>query len=110
MFVLCFSYFKAAFGLVQASRDNNKVHNSGNNTFSPSINELEDSVKLRREKEFHAVKFHSLESFGESFLQITIQVYFMFLLVILGTGTVIAGVNAEDFFYDICKFHAFLYL
>ena len=60
---------------------------------------------MKREKEFHAIKLHSLESHGQSFFQIIIQIYFLFLLLILGTGTVIAGVSAEKFFQDICKLY-----
>jgi hypothetical protein len=59
---------------------------------------------MKREKEFHAIKLHSLESYAQSFFQIIIQVYFLFLLLLLGTGTVIAGVSAEKFFQDICKY------
>ena len=59
---------------------------------------------MKREKEFHAIKLHSLESYAQSFLQIIIQVYFLFLLLLLGTGTVIAGVSVEKFFQDICKY------
>ena len=65
--------------------------------------EMNDIKKMRREKDFFAVKFHSLQSHAESFLQVIIQVYFMCLLVILGTGTIIAGVSAEELFQDICK-------
>ena len=64
-----------------------------------------DVTRMKREKEFHAIKLHSLESHGQSFFQIIIQIYFLFLLLILGTGTVIAGVSAEKFFQDICKLY-----
>jgi len=75
-------------------------------TFSPNAeNEgVTDVRRMKREKEFHAIKLHSLESYAQSFFQIIIQVYFLFLLLLLGTGTVIAGVSAEKFFQDICKY------
>ena len=73
------------------------------NTVNINGNQLDDIKRLRREKEFHATKFHSLESHGQSFFQIILQTYFLFLLLLLGTGTVIAGVNAETFFKNICK-------
>ena len=78
-------------------------------TFSPNTEEDEgvtDVIRMKREKEFHAIKLHSLESHSQSFFQIIIQVYFLFLLLILGTGTVIAGVSAEKFFQDT----AFLFI
>ena len=71
------------------------------NTVTPNGNQLDDIKRLRREKEFHATKLHSLQSHGQSFFQIIYQVYLLFLLLILGTGTVIAGVSAEKFFKNI---------
>ena len=67
--------------------------------------EISDVTRMKREKEFHAIKLHSLESHGQSFLQVILQVYLLFLLLILGTGTVIAGVSAQKFFENICKYH-----
>ena len=89
--VTVFSYLKAIRSLVKT------------NTVNINGNQLDDIKRLRREKEFHATKFHSLESHGQSFFQIILQTYFLFLLLLLGTGTVIAGVNAETFFKNICK-------
>merc|ERR550532_1986190 len=87
--VTVFSYLKAIRSLVKT------------NTVNINGNQLDDIKRLRREKEFHATKFHSLESHGQSFFQIILQTYFLFLLLLLGTGTVIAGVNAETFFKNI---------
>ncbi len=97
-------------GVIKGRSKANKVHNNySTNMFTPSSSASvgttasDDISRIEKEREFHATKFHSLESHGEAFFQIIIQMYFMFLLVIMGTGTVIAGVNAKDFFNDICK-------
>ena len=50
-----------------------------------------------------AVNLHSLEASGNSFFQVIIQLYFMTLLVVFGTGTVIAGVDVVDFFKSVGK-------
>ena len=91
--VTLYSYLKALRSLIKT------------NTVNINGNQLDDIKRLRREKEFHATKFHSLESHGQSFLQIILQTYLLFLLLILGTGTVIAGVDTETFFKSVCKYH-----
>jgi len=102
IFVTLFSYIKAILSLIRSYASNS----DSTTTFSPNAdNEWNEGVtdvrRMKREKEFHAIKLHSLESYAQSFLQIIIQVYFLFLLLLLGTGTVIAGVSAEKFFQDI---------
>ncbi|CAB4065475.1 unnamed protein product, partial [Lepeophtheirus salmonis] len=47
------------------------------------------------------IKFQSLEGMGETFLQIILQLYFLCILVFLGTGTLIAGINAQEFLSDV---------
>lgn len=81
----------------------NKYDIDDGNAVAGGSGGISDVTRMKREKEFQAVKLHSLESHGQSFFQIVIQVYFLFLLLILGTGTVIAGVSADKFFHDICK-------
>ena len=71
-------------------------------------NEIDDITRMKRERDFFSVKLHSLQSHGESFFQVIIQLYFVFLLVILGTGTIIDGVSAEQLFHDICKLIVYL--
>lgn len=47
----------------------------------------------------------SFQAQAESFLQIIVQLFFMILLVLLGAGTVVAGVgSAQSFFDKVCKF------
>ena len=70
-------------------------------------NEIDDITRMKRERDFFSVKLHSLQSHGESFFQVIIQLYFVFLLVILGTGTIIDGVSAEQLFQEICKYFFF---
>jgi len=42
---------------------------------------------------------------AESFLQIIVQLFFMILLVLLGAGTIVAGVgSAQNFFDKVCKY------
>lgn len=84
---------------------NQPRHLSAASIYDASTNgdDMTMATRIKREREFQAVKYHSLESHGESFFQVITQVYFLFLLLILGTGTVIAGVSAETFFQDICK-------
>ena len=94
---LNFSYVKTALSVLH-SDSKTKV------SFVPANDEMSDVTRMRRERDFFAAKFHSLQSHGESFFQVIIQIYFMFLLVILGTGTIIAGVSAEQIFQDICKY------
>lgn len=48
-----------------------------------------------------AVCVHYLEAAGSSFFQIAMQLFFMLLLVALGTGTVIDGVDVVDFFKSV---------
>ncbi|TRY78633.1 hypothetical protein TCAL_14430 [Tigriopus californicus] len=43
-----------------------------------------------------AVNIHSLEASSNSFFQVVIQIYFLLLLVVFGTGTIISGVDALD--------------
>ena len=105
--IIC-SYIKAILCLIRSYASNS----DSTTTFSPNAqNEWNEGVtdvrRMKREKEFHAIKLHSLESYAQSFFQIIIQVYFLFLLLLLGTGTVIAGVSAEKFFQDICKYFSF---
>ena len=104
-FIILFSYIKAILSLIRSYANNS----DSTTTFSPNAeNEWNEGVtdvrRMKREKEFHAIKLHSLESYAQSFFQIIIQVYFLFLLLLLGTGTVIAGVSAKKFFQDICKY------
>jgi hypothetical protein len=67
----------------------------------------ENTVSLAarwREEYDQAIQLHSLQAQAESFLQIIVQLYFTFLLVLLGTGTVVAGVgSAQSFFDKVCK-------
>ena len=80
------------------------VKSSSGSSGSPKDDDAQvitDVTRMKREKEFHAIKLHSLESHGQSFFQVIVQVYLLFLLLILGTGTVIAGVGADKFFEDI---------
>ena len=57
-----------------------------------------------REAYDHAIQLHSLQAQAESFLQIIVQLYFTVLLVLLGAGTVVAGVgSAQNFFNKVCK-------
>lgn len=48
-----------------------------------------------------AVNLHSLEASSNSFFQVVIQIYFLLLLVVFGTGTIISGVDALDVFKAI---------
>ena len=95
-YIFFFSYFKAALSKLSKSKTMAFVPATNNN-------EIDDITRMKRERDFFSVKLHSLQSHGESFFQVIIQLYFIFLLVILGTGTIIDGVSAEQLFQDICK-------
>ena len=69
-----------------------------------TTNEIDDIARMKREQDFLSVKLHSLQSHGGSFFQVIIQLYFVILLVILRTGTIIDGMSAEELFQDICKY------
>ena len=95
---LFFSYFKAALSKLSKSKTMDFVPTT------TTTNEIDDISRMKREQDFQSVKLHSLHSHGGSFFQVIIQLYFVILLVILRTGTIIDGMSAEELFQDICKY------
>lgn len=101
-----FQYINAAKSIMRTAKAT-KPQKQSSNSFSPQPQSFksDEVVKLKvarqQEEIYSAIQLHSLETHGESFFQLCIQLYFLFLLVLMGTGTIVAGVDAESFFNDI---------